>query len=45
LEVSSFKNANANRAHMRRYMQKLRMRARVEKVARLHETRTAFLAG
>ncbi|MGO9934982.1 MAG: hypothetical protein ACLPV8_24665 [Steroidobacteraceae bacterium] len=43
--MPSFKNANANRAYMRRYMQNLRMRARVEKVARLHETRTAFLAG
>lgn len=42
--MPSFKSPNANREYMRRYMQTVRMRARVEKAARLHETRTAFLA-
>ena len=42
--MPSFKNPNANREYMRRYMRTVRMRARAEKAARLHETRTAFLA-
>jgi len=42
--MPSFKSANANREYMRHYMQAVRMRTRVEKAARLHENRTAFLA-
>ena len=42
--MPSFKNQNANREYMRRYMQALRLRARLEKAARLQEVRTAFLA-
>ncbi|HEY2539122.1 MAG TPA: hypothetical protein VGI28_06435 [Stellaceae bacterium] len=44
MSVPSFKNPDANREYMRRYMQTVRMRARAEKAARLHEARTAFLA-
>ena len=42
--MPSFKSSDANREYMRRYMRTVRMRARAEKAARLHETRTAFLA-
>ncbi len=42
--MPSFKSANANREYIRRYMQNRRMQARVEKAARLRQTRTAFLA-
>lgn len=39
-----FKNPEANREYMRRYMRVVRMRARLEKAARLHAARAAFLA-
>jgi hypothetical protein len=42
--MPSFKNEKANREYMRRYMQTLRLRDRIEKAARLQEARTAFLA-
>jgi hypothetical protein len=42
--MPSFKSPDANREYMRRYMRAVRMRAKVEKAVRLHETRTAFLA-
>lgn len=42
--MPSFKSPDANREYMRCYMRAVRMRARAAKAARLHETRTAFLA-
>jgi hypothetical protein len=42
--MPSFKSTDANREYMRRYMRAARMRAKLEKAARLHEARTAFLA-
>ena len=42
--MPSFKSEIANREYMRRYMQALRLRAKVEKTARLQEVRRAFLA-
>ena len=42
--MPTYKSPDTNREYMRRYMQAVRMRARAEKAARLHETRTAFLA-
>ncbi|MBV8122064.1 MAG: hypothetical protein JO081_19255 [Alphaproteobacteria bacterium] len=42
--MPSFKSEKANREYMRRYMQTLRLRDRVEKAVRLQEARTSFLA-
>jgi hypothetical protein len=42
--MPTYKSPDANREYMRRYVRAVRMRARAEKAARLHETRTAFLA-
>jgi hypothetical protein len=43
MNLPSFKSETANREYMRRYMQALRIRARVEKAARLQQARTAFV--
>jgi hypothetical protein len=42
--MPSFKSEEANREYMRRYMQILRLRARIAKATRLQEARVAFLA-
>ncbi|MBV8737358.1 MAG: hypothetical protein JO007_08890 [Alphaproteobacteria bacterium] len=42
--MPTYKDPNANREYMRRYMQAMRMWTKVEKAARLHKARTAFLA-
>jgi hypothetical protein len=41
--MPSFKSEDANREYMRRYMQTLRLRTRIERADRRQQARVAFL--